>query len=439
MRRMPVVLFLSMNILLNTAALAQAQLQWRALPNAPRTTDRFDDVFFINPNIGWIVHAGGELFRTTDGGATWQLQSTIPTGGLRSLGFANAAKGWLGTLQLNDFFFSTNDSGKTWIEVQNIPDPKPEGICGISVVNENIVYASGVFSGAPRVIKTVNGGQTWQTFDLSAQARALVDCYFYSADSGFVVGGVGSTSQDQRALILHTSNGGVNWTTRFTGTRPRELCWKISFPSRKVGCVSIEALNQGAVYFLKTTDGGQTWQDKILSNTYRDVQGIGFVDEMLGWQGGYGSVAYETTDGGDSWRPAGFGFNINRFRFLSNTLGYAVGQTVYKLSTSTAVSEQDKTREAPENFSLAQNYPNPFNPSTKIHFSLSRNSAILLAVYNLQGTKIKTLAAGLFVARNHEVRWDGADDFGEEAAAGVYIYRLQNGSVIQAKKMLLLR
>jgi len=273
--------------LLTQETWSQAQPQWRTLPNAPRTTSRFDDVFFINPQVGWVIGSRGEIFKTSDGGVSWKQPSTITSSGLRCVGFANAAKGWVGTLHPDNFFFMTTDSGKTWNRVDNIPEPKPLGICGISVVNENIVYASGLFDDAPRVIKTTDGGQTWQTIDLSAHARALVDCYFFSADSGFVVGAMGTTFQDQRTRVLFTADGGKKWSVRFTGTRPSELCWKISFPKRNTGYVSIEAFNQGATYFLKTTDGGVTWKEKVLSNTLRDVQGIGFMNEKWGWEGAW--------------------------------------------------------------------------------------------------------------------------------------------------------
>lgn len=428
---------------------AQAQAKWSVLPNAPvNMGNRFEDVFFVDPNLGWIISIRGEIFRTRDGGVTWTLQNMLPSGGLRSLGFANATKGWLGTLRKEDVFFTTSDGGANWIEVQNIPDPKPEGICGISVVNESVVYASGRFSGAPRVIKTNDGGQSWQTFDLSDLALALVDCYFFSPDSGFVVGAV---SDDYHARILFTADGGRNWNPLFTSTRTGGLAWKISFPTRQTGYVSIEYYDpQNAVYFLKTTDGGESWEEKMLSSDWRDVQGMGFVNEKWGWQGGWDSAAYETTDGGESWQPAGFGFNINRIRFLNDTLGYAVGETVYKFSVSAPpVAVHDEKPASPENFSLAQNYPNPFlrgtksraagNPSTQIRFALARSAEIVLAVYDLHGRKIKTLLAGRHPAGEYEAHWDGTNDLNEPAAAGIYIYRLQNGSSSVSKKMLFLQ
>src|SRR6185503_8316572 len=133
---------------------------------------------------------------------------------------------------------------------------------------------------------------------------------------------------------LGTTNGGATWQTRHITSRSGEWCWKINFPTPMVGYVSIERFS-GQAFFLKTTDAGLTWQDKFFLNSYEE-QGIGFATPDLGWIGGWTGPTYETTDGGNTWGTAGFGLNINRVRMLSSTLGYAVGETVYKYTLDTA-------------------------------------------------------------------------------------------------------
>jgi photosystem II stability/assembly factor-like uncharacterized protein len=417
-----------------------AQPQWRTLPNAPRTESRFDDIYFVNANEGWIVQGGGEIFRTTDGGTTWKLQNTILTGGLRCIGFANASTGWLGTLNSANYLFMTTDSGNTWNRAENVSGTRPLGICGLSVVNDSVVYGVGRFDGSPRMIRTRDGGQSWTTIDMSPHASALVDCYFYSPDSGYAVGAVGPNFDDQRARVLFTSDGGQNWVVRYSGLQGAELCWKISFPTRRVGYVSIEAFHQGRVNILKSTDGGGSWRAMLLSSTLRDVQGIGFVNETLGWQGGWRSPTYETTDGGQTWHLAGFGANVNRFRFLSDTLAYAVGVTVYKFSNDMPVAVEESPTIPPANITLFQNYPNPFNASTRIRYRLRRDDEIvILAIYDLVGRKIKTLYAGGRPPGDYLAEWNGTTDSNQPVASGVYVCNLQAGGVTQSHKMILLR
>ncbi|NKB72882.1 MAG: T9SS type A sorting domain-containing protein [Candidatus Latescibacteria bacterium] len=93
----------------------------------------------------------------------------------------------------------------------------------------------------------------------------------------------------------------------------------------------------------------------------------------------------------------------------------------------------------PEQSSLGQNYPNPFNSGTAIGFTLAETAPIELAVYNLAGQKVATLAAGLRMAGNYLLQWDGRADSGAELASGAYFYRLRMGDRVQTRKLLLLR
>ena len=312
--------------------------RWRTLPNAPVSTGRMEDLFFINPSVGWVLSTNygdpsgwlGEIWKTTDGGATWALQLTLDQY-LRSVGFADSLTGWVGTVFNPDsLLYQTTDGGASWSLVENIPEPRPQGICGISVVNDSVMYASGRYFGPARVIKTTDRGTSWTSMDLSAHAGALVDCYFKSPDSGFVVGSNNSDYENGYGRVLFTSDGGSTWTTRYAGSRLGELSWKIQFLTGTTGYVSIEKFSEESTYYLKTTDGGATWSEQLFLNTPYEVQGIGFASDSLGWLGGWGGDTYETTDAGASWHLAGFGYIINRFRFLNDKLAYAVGETVYK-------------------------------------------------------------------------------------------------------------
>jgi len=93
----------------------------------------------------------------------------------------------------------------------------------------------------------------------------------------------------------------------------------------------------------------------------------------------------------------------------------------------------------PESFTLSQNYPNPFNPATTIRFDLPRSQEIELTLYNLAGQKVATLAQGLREAGTYTLQWDGRDDDGRDLASGIYLYRLQAGSQVETRKLLLLR
>jgi hypothetical protein len=88
----------------------------------------------------------------------------------------------------------------------------------------------------------------------------------------------------------------------------------------------------------------------------------------------------------------------------------------------------------PEAFSLSYNYPNPFNPSTTIRYGLPHKSQVSLMVYNTLGQLVSQPVSGEQEAGYHEVRFDASG-----LSSGVYFYRLQAGSFVQTRKLLLLR
>lgn len=94
---------------------------------------------------------------------------------------------------------------------------------------------------------------------------------------------------------------------------------------------------------------------------------------------------------------------------------------------------------SPRFLQLAQNQPNPFNPQTVIAFDLPREQPVQLRVYDVQGKLVATLLHGRQAAGRHEVTWRGRDDQGNEAASGMYFYRLQTADGDLVRKMMLLK
>lgn len=104
----------------------------------------------------------------------------------------------------------------------------------------------------------------------------------------------------------------------------------------------------------------------------------------------------------------------------------------------TAVLEE-RVAAVPQAFALSQNFPNPFNSSTVIRFALPSLGEVELAVFNLAGQQVATLAEGRREAGAYAVNWDGRDERGKELASGLYLYRLQAGGWGETRKLLLLR
>lgn len=93
----------------------------------------------------------------------------------------------------------------------------------------------------------------------------------------------------------------------------------------------------------------------------------------------------------------------------------------------------------PNQVVLDQNYPNPFNPTTQIEFLLDTESEVHLAIYDVAGRLVRTLASDLYEAGHHRVFWDGTNQLGVSVPSGVYIYRLQAGGAVLSRLMTLQR
>lgn len=412
---------------------SQTEPRWRVLPNSPMATGKHDDIFFINANVGWLGASSRRVYKTTDGGGTWQLKYTHPAG-IRSIGFADSLYGWMGSLDSANSLYSTTDGGSTWTRV-NFTGLRPAGICGIWVFSRDIIFASGKYSGSPRFVKSTNRGTSWEVSDLSSLAFGLVDCYFLTPDSGFIVGTRGNSPSSSVAVVLFTSNGGASWITKFTGSRSGEICWKISFPTSNVGYISIfSSANMRSRYFLQTTDRGVTWQERLfLANSNYFVEGIGFATENLGWMGG-DVTTYETSDGGSTWSPSVLGRYINRFRGLGDTLGYACGERVYKFSRDSTIVDVKSTENSLRQFRLEQNYPNPFNPTTTIRFDIMQEGLVSLKVFDILGKQVGILVDEKLQPGSYSRVLDAVS-----LPSGLYFYRLIAGGNVRTKKMILIR
>lgn len=85
-------------------------------------------------------------------------------------------------------------------------------------------------------------------------------------------------------------------------------------------------------------------------------------------------------------------------------------------------------------YSLDQNYPNPFNPSTKIKYSLERESDVNITVYDVMGREVADLLNERKPAGVYEVDFDAS-----QLSSGVYIYKITAGDFVSSRKMILMK
>jgi photosystem II stability/assembly factor-like uncharacterized protein len=422
-----------------------ARPTWRPT-NAPQASSRTDDIWFVEPLHGWAVNSNGQILHTTDGFATHEVQFHDADLYLRCVGFADASRGWVGTLASNKRMLETTDGGATWTAVTGLPALAPAAVCGLSVVDASVVYASGTnFPNRPaRMMRTLDGGATWEAWDMGPHATLLVDTYFTDADHGWVVGGKASVPnpgrRDVRAVVLRTEDGGGTWVDKAAPLAAQlplgEWGWKIHFIDERIGYVALESFERAAI--LKTTDGGDSWTRLDVTDPQGNVnlEGVGFLDEGTGWVGGWGvatvgdpqaGFSSSTTDGGTAWADANdIGRFINRFRFFrgADPIGYASGLTVYRYSTEPL----PVAPRLPEPLRLlADNTPRRVE-AAPVELALTVPSgagSLKVDVWDRFGEKVRRVAAETDPAEGPlTVAWDGTEDGGRPLGPGSFIVRV---------------
>lgn len=106
-----------------------------------------------------------------------------------------------------------------------------------------------------------------------------------------------------------------------------------------------------------------------------------------------------------------------------------------RLTYSSTYSSTDiPTYETAERYALDQNYPNPFNPSTQFRFRLDQTGPATLEVLTLTGQRVAIVHQGVLSAGDHVFTFDG-----HQLASGIYLYRLSTPTMVESRKMTLIK
>jgi hypothetical protein len=114
-----------------------------------------------------------------------------------------------------------------------------------------------------------------------------------------------------------------------------------------------------------------------------------------------------------------------------------VADVLLNEGTSQSISAQVVA--LPTEFALENNYPNPFNPTTTIKYQLPQDVRVSVTIYNIQGQVVRTLVNEDQKAGFYTIQWDGRSEAGTQVATGIYIYRINAGSFVTAKKMVMMK
>lgn len=178
------------------------------------------------------------------------------------------------------------------------------------------------------LLSTVDGGKSWQSRSASTRDQVR-DIFFIDERNGWLVCEVSiyelKTNEQPRAYLMHTIDGGENWTrVEIKGFEVDSTLVRAVFSRNGKGWAFGEA---GAIF--TTRDAGDTWS-RLPSPTRHLLLGGVFIDDDRGWIVGAGATIIQTSDGGDTWYQSRLPQVEKTVRFTSasfidNRVGWAVG------------------------------------------------------------------------------------------------------------------
>jgi hypothetical protein len=114
--------------------------------------------------------------------------------------------------------------------------------------------------------------------------------------------------------------------------------------------------------------------------------------------------------------------------------GISYPSTSFTINVTTG-NEED----TPFTTKLDGNYPNPFNPTTNISYSLAEEGKVNISIYNIRGQLVRTLLNEQQDAGQHVIQWNGKDDYNNDCATGLYMYRFKAQDLDVIRKALMLK
>ena len=441
----------------------------------------------------------GDVQRSTDGGTSWIPKSVSP--GQVICGLAMSTSGLVYAGALGRGVFQSTDKGLTWAPRHD--GLIAAIVTGLQRAPDNSMYAATYTSGLFRstnsglswtYVPTVPGSDSYNCLALDDSARILAGTWGWGLLRQPVTGPSWETLVYGYFYCVTTSPGGVilagNDVGRVLHSTDYGYTWSNDSVTNK-GVFAVADGRDGHLYagtvqdgIYRSTDSGRSWVQKNtgLSNLYvrallprqngallagtdgglfkstdrgeswsfvttglyslRALLPIGSQQLIAaGWRG----VSF-SSDGGTSWGLVNDGLWPPDGRSIAiDAVGYLyVGMAnagVFKSVATTGVGLDGKL-DAPDRYALLQNYPNPFNSTTVIRFQLpapsgvegSGVSEVKLVVCDILGREVAVLMNERKEAGVHEVSFDGSS-----LASGVYFYRLIAGTLVQTRKMILVR
>jgi len=177
--------------------------------------------------------------------------------------------------------------------------------------------------------------------------------------------------------------------------------------------------------------------DSTTANPYHDVviQYKLFTDGCPNYSTTHPSVGFQRNSTTGCQMLFNNNYNTTALPLAS---GRAIRFTRYP-NGMTGVAGRPEAAGIPKTYGLGAAYPNPSGGRATISYQLPAAERVQLAVYNIAGQLVKTLADGGKQAGYHAVTWDGRDASGRQVSSGVYLVRMSTAHYSSTGKISMVR
>ncbi|HCK98665.1 MAG TPA: hypothetical protein DHW42_00970 [Candidatus Marinimicrobia bacterium] len=296
--------------------------QWQVVKE--QTTDfQAGSGYFLDANNGWI--AGnyayeGQVLKTTDGGANWDLiQAAEPGIEWNDIEFFDANVGY--ACAEDGYVFKTTDGGANWTMIGDTANVTVD-LEGISVVSADVVYICGQ---GWTVLKTINGG---------ASFTVLGDSTTFLGED---LDGNIAFADENKGVVIADGTGGNTWYTTDGGSTWNYVSVAGLFPigTSSTRIYDVEMIGStvliGGYYYTTfiSTDGGANYTlgNVPVNYGYERFSSVNMVDAQTFFASGTDGVTYASTDGGANWTEllTGTGQQTVFVDFADANTGYIIG------------------------------------------------------------------------------------------------------------------
>jgi hypothetical protein len=313
------------------------------------------------------------------------------------------------------------------------------------------------------LVKTDSQGDTLWTRTYGGSESDYARSVQQTFDGGYIITGYTNTFASgiyDSYTVRTDSQGDTLWTRTYGGIYD-EAAYSVQQTSDGgyvlAGYTNSFGVGSQDYYLVKTNNQGDTiWtrtyggnHDDVATSVQQTVGGyivagfsysfdVGNYDFYLVRTDNQGDTLWTRTYGGSNWDMAS---SVQQntdggYVVAGYTESYGAGNRDFYLVKTGPEPQGSEPIEVsiPEQYALYPNFPNPFNASTQIVYELPKAGQVSLAIFNLLGEEITSLAKGVQSAGTHTVTFDGAS-----LSSGIYFARLDAGTFSQTRKLMLLK